>query len=206
MLVHCAAPRITSTVACDMDLTKYPMDEQECRLDLESCKSVPSNVWCACSLVFYPPPSNPATWWIHYCALVDGYSSEDIVYHWSESQQHIHGLDKLELSQFTITDYRFDTEMMNFKSGECPCCVPPPPPLCYLKCEWQHSNYESLKVSRELRSSFMYHVPFFLFLSFFGLGVGLSPVLNNCTFFLKKHVFFPLSLQAFRLIFYALKE
>lgn len=48
----------------------------------------------------------------------DGYSSEDIVYHWSESQRHIHGLDKLELSQFTITDYRFVTEMMNFKSGE----------------------------------------------------------------------------------------
>ncbi|XP_018602192.1 gamma-aminobutyric acid receptor subunit delta isoform X2 [Scleropages formosus] len=75
--------RITSTVACDMDLTKYPMDEQECMLDLESY----------------------------------GYSSEDIVYHWSESQAHIHGLDKLELSQFTITDYRFVTEMMNFKSA-----------------------------------------------------------------------------------------
>uniref|UniRef100_A0A3P8SSP4 Gamma-aminobutyric acid receptor subunit delta n=1 Tax=Amphiprion percula TaxID=161767 RepID=A0A3P8SSP4_AMPPE len=75
--------RITSTVACDMDLTKYPMDEQECMLDLESY----------------------------------GYSSEDIVYHWSESQRHIHGLDKLELSQFTITDYRFVTEMMNFKSA-----------------------------------------------------------------------------------------
>lgn len=50
--------------------------------------------------------------------IVDGYSSEDIVYHWSESQRHIHGLDKLELSQFTITDYRFVTEMLNFKSGE----------------------------------------------------------------------------------------
>ncbi|KAM6976696.1 gamma-aminobutyric acid receptor subunit delta [Aplochiton taeniatus] len=75
--------RITSTVACDMDLTKYPMDEQECMLDLESY----------------------------------GYSSEDIVYHWCESQKHIHGLDKLELSQFTITDYRFVTEMLNFKSA-----------------------------------------------------------------------------------------
>lgn len=75
--------RITSTVACDMDLTKYPMDEQECMLDLESY----------------------------------GYSSEDIVYHWSESQMHIHGLDKLELSQFTITDYRFVTETMNTKSA-----------------------------------------------------------------------------------------
>ncbi|KAA0713545.1 Gamma-aminobutyric acid receptor subunit delta GABA(A) receptor subunit delta [Triplophysa tibetana] len=75
--------RITSTVACDMDLTKYPMDEQECMLDLESY----------------------------------GYSSEDIVYHWSDSQRQIHGLDKLELSQFTITDYDFVTEIMNFKSA-----------------------------------------------------------------------------------------
>ncbi|XP_063458498.1 gamma-aminobutyric acid receptor subunit delta isoform X3 [Pan paniscus] len=75
--------RITSTVACDMDLAKYPMDEQECMLDLESY----------------------------------GYSSEDIVYYWSESQEHIHGLDKLQLAQFTITSYRFTTELMNFKSG-----------------------------------------------------------------------------------------
>lgn len=50
--------------------------------------------------------------------FADGYSSEDIVYHWSESQKIIHGLDKLELSQFTITDYRFVTELLNFKSGE----------------------------------------------------------------------------------------
>ncbi|MGH0160025.1 UNVERIFIED_CONTAM: hypothetical protein FKN15_050723 [Acipenser sinensis] len=33
--------RITSTVACDMDLTKYPMDEQECMLDLESSGRFP---------------------------------------------------------------------------------------------------------------------------------------------------------------------
>ncbi|XP_019326284.1 PREDICTED: gamma-aminobutyric acid receptor subunit delta isoform X4 [Aptenodytes forsteri] len=75
--------RITSTVACDMDLSKYPMDEQECMLDLESY----------------------------------GYSSEDIVYHWSENQEEIHGLDKLQLAQFTITSYQFTTEMMNFKSA-----------------------------------------------------------------------------------------
>ncbi|XP_053433004.1 gamma-aminobutyric acid receptor subunit delta isoform X3 [Nycticebus coucang] len=75
--------RITSTVACDMDLAKYPMDKQECVLDLESY----------------------------------GYSSEDVVYYWSDSQEHIHGLDKLQLAQFTITSYRFTTELMNFKSG-----------------------------------------------------------------------------------------
>ncbi|XP_023491718.1 gamma-aminobutyric acid receptor subunit delta isoform X1 [Equus przewalskii] len=79
--------RITSTVACDMDLAKYPMDEQECMLHLESY----------------------------------GYSSEDIVYYWSENQEQIHGLDKLQLAQFTITSYRFTTELMNFKSV--PWCV-----------------------------------------------------------------------------------
>ncbi|CAN2388223.1 Gamma-aminobutyric acid receptor subunit delta [Pristimantis euphronides] len=75
--------RITSTVSCDMDLTKYPLDEQECRLDLESY----------------------------------GYSAEEILYNWSESQHQIHGLDKLELAQFTITDYKFTKEVMNFKSA-----------------------------------------------------------------------------------------
>ncbi|XP_069804111.1 gamma-aminobutyric acid receptor subunit delta isoform X1 [Dendropsophus ebraccatus] len=75
--------RITSTVSCDMDLTKYPLDEQECKLDLESY----------------------------------GYSAEDILYNWSETQEQIHGLDKLELAQFTITDYKFTKEVMNFKSA-----------------------------------------------------------------------------------------
>ncbi|KFU95403.1 Gamma-aminobutyric acid receptor subunit delta, partial [Chaetura pelagica] len=65
--------RITSTVACDMDLSNF--------------------------------------------LLADGYSSEDIVYHWSENQDEIHGLDKLQLAQFTITNYQFTTEMMNFKSA-----------------------------------------------------------------------------------------
>ncbi|XP_053546332.1 gamma-aminobutyric acid receptor subunit delta isoform X2 [Bombina bombina] len=75
--------RITSIISCDMDLTKYPMDEQECMLELESY----------------------------------GYSSEDILYSWSETQDQIHGLDKLELPQFTITNYRFTEEVMNFKSA-----------------------------------------------------------------------------------------
>lgn len=61
------------------------------------------------------------------------------MYHWSESQRHIHGLDKLELSQFTITDYRFVTEMMNFKSGEHPSRFPPFFPVV---CRCQHGLFE----------------------------------------------------------------
>lgn len=29
---------ITATIACNMDLTKYPMDRQVCTLQLESCE------------------------------------------------------------------------------------------------------------------------------------------------------------------------
>lgn len=54
----------------------------------------------------------------HVGSPADGYSSEDIVYYWSENQEQIHGLDKLQLAQFTITSYRFTTELMNFKSGK----------------------------------------------------------------------------------------
>ena len=53
----------------------------------------------------------------HVGSPADGYSSEDIVYYWSENQGQIHGLDRLQLAQFTITSYRFTTELMNFKSG-----------------------------------------------------------------------------------------
>lgn len=39
LLITSSLPlRITTTVACNMDLTKYPMDKQTCTLQLESCK------------------------------------------------------------------------------------------------------------------------------------------------------------------------
>lgn len=245
----CCPGRITSTVACDMDLAKYPMDEQECMLHLESCEcprgpgwgSAPSRsrgfssgigvggqgtqaardieaglAWgqgClghgipgAGSLALLPPASAlPRTarygaqtrhvsvlgpvwqplvvigdgdlhfagssgcvhlpevlgvapglsllagssWAAPFCCLglpsrtgcsrcgmpgaggarlccppmgspADGYSSEDIIYYWSENQGQIHGLDKLQLAQFTITSYRFTAELMNFKLGNLP--------------------------------------------------------------------------------------
>ncbi|KAF6344590.1 gamma-aminobutyric acid type A receptor subunit delta [Rhinolophus ferrumequinum] len=108
--------RITSTVACDMDLAKYPMDEQECMLHLESCLPM--------GRVFLPRAAGGGGHWALLPIVgspADGYSSEDIVYYWSENQEQIHGLDKLQLAQFTITSYRFTTELMNFKlAGQFP--------------------------------------------------------------------------------------
>lgn len=202
----CCLGRITSTVACDMDLAKYPMDEQDCMLHLESCecgaargrgagrgrgrnrrkrrkrggrkalllrvsalprtagpggqtRRVPVSLghawqgrpalwpahlalptfprcqaWSQASLLpasVYRAPSTgravlrglpgagegaPGSA-AHVGSPADGYSSEDIVYYWSENQGQIHGLDRLQLAQFTITSYRFTTELMNFKSG-----------------------------------------------------------------------------------------
>ncbi|KAI4578341.1 hypothetical protein MJG53_011196 [Ovis ammon polii x Ovis aries] len=119
--------RITSTVACDMDLAKYPMDEQECMLHLESSgpraqmRQIPMSLSSMADSVghlarvacTFASSSGLA----HLSKAPDGYSSEDIVYYWSENQEQIHGLDKLQLAQFTITSYRFTTELMNFKSG-----------------------------------------------------------------------------------------
>lgn len=155
-----------------MDLTKYPMDEQECMLDLESCE-----FWDL-------SPTNRKTKSPHYvfigwsdeklsCVHItpDGYSSEDIVYHWSESQTHIHGLDKLELSQFTITDYRFVTEMMNFKSGE----------SCYSSALTVSSSSASLKASCMFPERFIHYVIF----SALRLGSG-----KLFRFFLKHVIFY----------------
>jgi hypothetical protein len=81
----------------------------------------------ALSLYWVSPLSEPTNGWaflpgpVPTCSSpADGYSSEDIVYYWSENQDQIHGLDRLQLAQFTITSYRFTTELMNFKSGNEP--------------------------------------------------------------------------------------
>lgn len=97
----------------------------------------------------------PHSWGFDFLILLDGYSSEDIVYHWSESQRHIHGLDKLELSQFTITDYRFVTEMLNFKSGEHSPCLSCWSPV-YSYCQHTH-----LKVVCMFLVFFLFFIYFF---------------------------------------------
>ena len=38
MLMSCFVFRITTTAACMMDLRRYPLDEQNCTLEIESCK------------------------------------------------------------------------------------------------------------------------------------------------------------------------
>lgn len=37
-ILLCLHDSITATIACNMDLTKYPMDRQVCTLQLESCE------------------------------------------------------------------------------------------------------------------------------------------------------------------------
>ena len=73
----------------------------------------PSRPWLGVLCCPLPPVPGDTTWG----SPADGYSSEDIVYYWSENQEQIHGLNKLQLAQFTITSYHFATELMNFKSG-----------------------------------------------------------------------------------------
>ncbi|EMP24751.1 Gamma-aminobutyric acid receptor subunit pi, partial [Chelonia mydas] len=74
------ALRITTTVACNMDLSKYPMDTQMCKLQLESL------MWC-------------------FMFSVGGYDGNDIVFTWFRGNDSVRGLEKLRLSQYTVERY-----------------------------------------------------------------------------------------------------
>ncbi|XP_025032158.1 gamma-aminobutyric acid receptor subunit pi [Python bivittatus] len=62
------ALRITTTVACNMDLSKYPLDTQTCKLQMES--------W--------------------------GYDENDVRFMWLRGNDSVHGLENLQLSQYTV--------------------------------------------------------------------------------------------------------
>ncbi|PKK26640.1 gamma-aminobutyric acid receptor subunit pi isoform X2 [Columba livia] len=80
------ALRITTTVACNMDLSKYPMDTQTCRLQLES--------W--------------------------GYDENDVVFTWLRGNDSVHGLEKLQLSQYTVEHYYTLVSKSQMETGNYP--------------------------------------------------------------------------------------
>ncbi|XP_056425425.1 gamma-aminobutyric acid receptor subunit pi-like [Hyla sarda] len=80
------AIRITTTVACNMDLTKYPMDRQTCKLQLES--------W--------------------------GYTRQDLAYKWMRGNDSIHGMDTLQLAQYTVEKYYTEVTTGKDETGTYP--------------------------------------------------------------------------------------
>ncbi|KAM4747550.1 gamma-aminobutyric acid receptor subunit beta-2 isoform 1-T1 [Rhinophrynus dorsalis] len=78
--------RITTTAACMMDLRRYPLDEQNCTLEIESY----------------------------------GYTTDDIEFYWRGGDRAVTGVDRIELPQFSIVDYKLLSKNVVFSTGSYP--------------------------------------------------------------------------------------
>ncbi|XP_063096709.1 gamma-aminobutyric acid receptor subunit beta-1 isoform X2 [Cavia porcellus] len=78
--------RITTTAACMMDLRRYPLDEQNCTLEIESY----------------------------------GYTTDDIEFYWNGGEKAVTGVNKIELPQFSIVDYKMVSKKVEFTTGAYP--------------------------------------------------------------------------------------
>ncbi|TRY89013.1 hypothetical protein DNTS_029299 [Danionella cerebrum] len=95
------ALRITTTVACNMDLTKYPMDKQTCTLQLESCKIY------LIFLQYLPRPEG-------------GYNVNDVMFYWARGNDSVSGLDTLRLAQYTVEDHYTSVSEAVYETGNYP--------------------------------------------------------------------------------------
>ncbi|XP_028668573.1 gamma-aminobutyric acid receptor subunit beta-2 isoform X2 [Erpetoichthys calabaricus] len=78
--------RITTTAACMMDLRRYPLDEQNCTLEIESY----------------------------------GYTTDDIEFYWRGGDNAVSGVERIELPQFSIVDYKLISKNVVFSTGSYP--------------------------------------------------------------------------------------
>ncbi|XP_068133919.1 gamma-aminobutyric acid receptor subunit beta-2 isoform X1 [Hyperolius riggenbachi] len=78
--------RITTTAACMMDLRRYPLDEQNCTLEIESY----------------------------------GYTTDDIEFYWRGGNHAVTGVERIELPQFSIVDYKLLSKNVVFSTGSYP--------------------------------------------------------------------------------------
>ncbi|KAM4699071.1 gamma-aminobutyric acid receptor subunit beta-3 isoform 1-T1 [Discoglossus pictus] len=78
--------RITTTAACMMDLRRYPLDEQNCTLEIESY----------------------------------GYTTDDIKFYWRGGETAVTGVERIELPQFSIVDYKLVSRNVVFATGSYP--------------------------------------------------------------------------------------
>ncbi|XP_016098943.1 gamma-aminobutyric acid receptor subunit beta-2-like [Sinocyclocheilus grahami] len=75
--------RITTTAACMMDLRRYPLDEQNCTLEIESY----------------------------------GYTTDDIEFYWRGGDGAVTGVERIELPQFSIVDYKLISKNVVFSTA-----------------------------------------------------------------------------------------
>ncbi|KAG7225183.1 hypothetical protein INR49_014741 [Caranx melampygus] len=108
--------RITTTAACMMDLRRYPLDEQNCTLEIESCRPH--------TFYDYSIPTCPEEKTLLSSTLnrADGYTTDDIEFYWQggSSGGSVTGVENIELPQFSIIDYQTLSKKAVFATGSYP--------------------------------------------------------------------------------------
>ncbi|KYM97477.1 Gamma-aminobutyric acid receptor subunit beta-like protein, partial [Cyphomyrmex costatus] len=87
--------RFTTTLACMMDLHYYPLDSQNCTVEIESCTTNYSKLRCS--------------------KYSDGYTVLDVLMYWKETP--VHGVKEAELPQFTILGYETNDRKEKLATG-----------------------------------------------------------------------------------------
>ncbi|KAA0717816.1 Gamma-aminobutyric acid receptor subunit beta-1 GABA(A) receptor subunit beta-1 [Triplophysa tibetana] len=125
--------RITTTAACMMDLRRYPLDEQNCTLEIESYKQGVSagrilsvrpgqasqgSFQCNHKLIYRTDKRSYFTVVVN-VDVCYGYTTDDIEFYW-QGGSSVTGVENIELPQFDIIDYNILSKKAVFATGERP--------------------------------------------------------------------------------------
>lgn len=102
-----------------MDLHYYPLDSQNCTVEIESCEwdlvAFHLNGFCILS-IFRACPCSWSFWWFSEI-VADGYTVTDVVMYWKPTP--VRGVEGAELPQFTIIGYETnDRKVWMFTGSE----------------------------------------------------------------------------------------
>lgn len=100
--------RFTTTLACMMDLHYYPLDSQNCTVEIESCKCFTLLI-CVRSQFIYEC--------LFFTQTLDGYTVSDVVMYW-RSNIPIRGVEEAELPQFTIIGYETNDRKVSVRDRQ----------------------------------------------------------------------------------------
>ena len=89
-----------------MDLHNYPLDSQNCTIEIESCELIK---YYFCFL--YKTNKNIIFF------IKDGYTSDEVNICWKNSKTSVSGVDKVHLPQFKILDYKTSTYVEYLATG-----------------------------------------------------------------------------------------
>lgn len=86
-----------------MDLHNYPLDSQNCTIEIESCKPF---------ILFKKKNTNKNI------SNLDGYTSDEVNICWKNSKASVTGVNKVHLPQFRIVDYKTSTYVEYVATGK----------------------------------------------------------------------------------------